>query len=508
MKHRQIVNIVNFIRGVEPRKPMDLYTPVVEQIGLMRKLGLRGTFLLQYDALIQPQYTELLKGCDPNQFEIGVWFEMNEPHVTDAGLPWRGQYSWDWHAYCGMSVGYTKNEREKLIDTLFERFKEIFGYYPRVLGSWVYDTHSIRYAAERYGLDALCNCKEQVGTDGYTLWGGYYGQGYYPCRKNVFLPAQEESEQIPVPLFRMLGSDPVYQYDFCVPFDGAPKRQGVMTLEPAYLPCGGGGHPQWVDWFFRENFNGDCLTFGYAQAGQENSFGWERMCKGLTYQFEQLARLQAEGKLTVEPLGETGRWYKTAYSVTPASAITAHSAFDDPDKRSVWYSSRYYRTNLFVDHGALRIRDIHVFNEHIIDPFENTVCPDNKVTYESLPVVDGYLHTSGSVMAGMYFQRDGEEIRCDSMAFCDDGGTAIIHCGDLTFHMSDDAMTVTAPFDFTCMIRRGDTNDHMPQLRNCTADCLTLRYQDTEYALHLRNGVFADANTIRSKDHTVTIDFS
>lgn len=509
MKNRQIVNIVNFIRGVEPRRPMDLYKPVAEQIRLMRELKLRGTFLLQYDALIQPQYTELLKSCDPDQFEIGVWLEMNEPHVTDAGLPWRGEYSWDWHAYCGFSVGYTKEEREKLIDTLFAKFKEIFGYYPRVLGSWFYDTHSIRYASDKYGLDAICNCKEQFGTDGYTLWGGYYGQGYYPCRKNVFIPAQDTDEQIPVPLFRMLGADPLYQYDCGVdPFEGAQKWQRVLTLEPVYFPHGGGGHPKWVDWYLRENFNGDCLTFGYAQAGQENSFGWDGMCNGLTYQFEQFAKLQNEGKLTVEPLGDTGRWYKSTYPCTPASAITAHTAFDDPDKQSVWYSSRYYRTNLFVDHGALRIRDIHVFNENMPDPFEDTVCPGNTATYESLPVVDGNRQTGGGVIAGMYFVRDSEEIRCDGMTFCDENGSAVIRCGEMTFHLTDDMITVSAPFDFTCQFRRGNREDHMPQAVCCTPDTLTLRYQEMEYSLHLTNGTFTDANTICSKDHTVSIRFS
>ncbi len=508
MKNRQIINIINFIRAVEPRRPMDLYRPVAEQVRLMRELNLRGTFLLQYDALIQPQYTELLKSCDPKQFEIGVWFEMNEPHVTDAGLPWRGKYSWDWHAYCGFSVGYTKEEREKLIDTLFTKFKDIFGYYPRVLGSWFYDSHSIRYASEKYGLDAICNCKEQFGTDGYTLWGGYYGQGYYPSRKNVFIPAKSVAEQIPVPLFRMLGADPLYQYDFDVdPIKGAREHQRVLTLEPIFFEHGGGGHPAWVDWYLRENFNDDCLTFGYAQAGQENSFGWDGMNKGLTYQFNEFARLQKEGKLTVEPLGDTGRWYKDTYTCTPASTITAHSAFDDPDKQSVWYSSRYYRTNLYVDHGSIRIRDIHVFNDNMSDPFEDKVCPDNDVTYESLPVVDGNRHTGGGVMAGMYIQRDGEDVNCNSMTFCDKNGTAVIQCGDLNFHMTDDAMTITAPFDFTCKFRRGDTGDHMPQTVSCTDNSLTLKYQGTVYSLYVKSGIFSDENTICSKDHSVTIQF-
>ena len=324
MKHRQIVNVINFIRGVEPRVKIDLKEPVREQIRLMKKHRLRGTFLLQYDALIDPEYIEMLKPLDKEQFEIGVWFETVKPQVEKAGIEWTGRFPWDWHVHCGFSLGYTKEQREKLVDVLYEEFFRVFGYYPRVFGSWLFDSHTLRYVSDRYGLDAACDCKEQYGTDGYTLWGGYYGQGYYPSRKNVFMPAQSADDQLPAPVFRMLGSDPVYQYDFGMSADGgATTWQGVVTLEPVYAGGGyGGGEPKWVDWYFRENFNGECLSFGYAQAGQENSFSWPRMKDGLTYQFEQLEKLQNEGKITVEPLGETGRWYQKTYSETPASAIS------------------------------------------------------------------------------------------------------------------------------------------------------------------------------------------
>ena len=48
------------------------------------------------------------------------------------------------------------------------------------------------------------------------------------------MPAQTEEGQIPVPIFRMLGSDPIYQYD-----DGlGQERQGVISLEPVYEKAG------------------------------------------------------------------------------------------------------------------------------------------------------------------------------------------------------------------------------------------------------------------------------
>ena len=509
MGKRQIVNIINFIRAVEPREPVDMLLPILKQIQLMNEYNLRGTFLIQYDALIDPAFTNLLKDLDPAQFEIGVWFEVVQPLVERIGLTWRGRFPWDWHVYCGFPMGYTPEQREQMLDVLYEQFKSVFGYYPKVFGSWFFDSHTVRYISDKFGVDALCNCKEQHGTDGYTLWGGYYGQGYYPSRTNVFMPAQTEAEQLPVPLFRMLGSDPVYQYDLGVDVEnGAKAIQDVITLEPAYTSAGG-GNPDWVDWYMKENFNGECLSFGYAQAGQENSFSWPGMEKGLTYQFPLFARLQQEGKIVVEPLGDTGRWFKQTYASTPASAITAHSAYDDPEKNSVWYCSKHYRINLYSDHGKLRIRDLHIFNEKYPDPFEDTVCETNEATYESLPVVDGNIFSGNHVIAGAYpVDTSGQPLAAGEMRFTQNGtGSALVDYGCIRFTLMENGLKITADRDFVLENRAGKTDRHFPTLISCDSSTLRLNYNGTGYGIHADWGYFDGADKLCSQDGMIELRF-
>src|ERR1700749_2423431 len=76
----RIVNIVNFIRLLEPRDPQItedvLYQTVVKQIALMKQYHLGGTFLLQYDALMDPRYQKLLKALPRGSFEVGAWWEI------------------------------------------------------------------------------------------------------------------------------------------------------------------------------------------------------------------------------------------------------------------------------------------------------------------------------------------------------------------------------------------------------------------------------------------------
>ena len=99
-------------------------------MALLKQYHLKGTFLLQYDALMDSRYQNLLRSLPKDEFEIGAWWEIPQPLVEHAGLQWRGKYPWDWRANIGFSTGYTPAERIKLIDTYMADFKKIFGYYP------------------------------------------------------------------------------------------------------------------------------------------------------------------------------------------------------------------------------------------------------------------------------------------------------------------------------------------------------------------------------------------
>lgn len=406
---KQFVNLIFFIRYIEPRDPqLDLLDTFRRQIELVRKYGFPATFLMEYDSLISPAYQELLKSL-PENCEVGGWFEVVQPLVEKAGLTWRGRpgYPWDWHANVGFSVGYTREERKRLTDVYMEDYRSILGTYPKSVGSWLIDAFTLDYMQQKYGVEASCNCRDQWGTDGYTLWGGYYGQGYYPSRRNVFCPAQTAENQIPVPVFRMLGSDPIYQYDFGLQQSGSllpSEDQGVVTLEPVYNENGAGGSSrEWVSWFFKENFCPDTLSFNYVQAGQENSFGWDLMKEGLAIQFEQLCQLQKENKVTLITLEDLGKWYRETYPLTAASSMTALTDWRNQEHQTAWYNGRFYRANIYRERGRIWIRDIHLFREAYEERYLYNPCPGKSMWYDNLPLVDGNRWSRGTTRAGLYF---------------------------------------------------------------------------------------------------------
>jgi len=406
----KIVNIVNFIRLLEPRDPKItedvLYQTVVKQVEMMKKYNLGGTFLLQYDALMDLRYQKLLKDLPQNSFEIGAWWEIPQPMVEKAGLKWRGRYPWDWHADIGFSTGYTPAEREQLADVYMADFKKIFGYYPKSVGSWFIDSHTLNYLYDKYHIVASSNCKDQVGTDGYTLWGGYWNQAYYPSRMNSYMPAQTIEKQLPVPIFRMLGSDPVRQYDTGL----GSTRQGVITLEPVYPEAG--GDETWVNWFFKEFVEGESMEFAYTQAGQENSFTWDAMSKGFGLQMPLIAKLRDQGKLKVETLAESGKWFKDHYKVTPATSVVVNNDLPGSDLKTVWFNSRYYRVNLLWEKSGLTFRDIHLFDERFPSAYTKEKATSNECAFYTLPFVDGYIWSKPGTRAGLRFKElvNGKEV--------------------------------------------------------------------------------------------------
>ena len=495
MEKRKIVNIINFMRGVEPRPGItyDIHEVIRNEIELMEKYNLRGTFLLEYDALIDPMYQETLKKLPADRYEIGLWHEIVQPHAEAIGVKWEGRYAWDWFSNFCYTGAYTFAQREQLVDVAFEKFKEVFGYYPKVAGSWIWDAHTMEYMTRKYDISAFCNCKDQYGTDGYTLLGGYYNQGYYPCRNNSLCPASTPENQIDVPVFRMLGSDPIYQYDWGLDPQQGPKAiQTVVSLEPVYKKAGG-GVPSWVDWYMKENFSDNCLAFAYTQTGQENSFGWPAMKDGLEYQFPLLRQLADEGKVELLTLGETGEYFKKAYPQTPATSIVCENDWH-ADCKTVWYNCKNYRLNLLTEGDRFWLRDAYLFDEAYCERYMTTLCTTKDMTLDNLPLVDGNVYSGGGVRAGLYpYRADGTPATFAKMKYSElDATTAQVDFldqqGGVVARITCRENGVTIEGDLTWRY------EHNPAAKvplvSTSAQKACFRHQDFEYAIAVDGGVF------------------
>lgn len=397
-----IINIINFVRGCEPRKPnLDLVLPIQKELELCNKFKFKNTVLLQYDAMLRDDIMNVVKNIGKNS-EKGIWIEIVRPLCDKTHIAWNGRDGWDWDWYVnpGFLPAYEKREKELLIDEIMRKFKEIFGYYPKSAASWLIDAYSMQYMQEKYNVQAFAICREQFGIDAYTLNGGYFNGAYYPSVKNCLCPAQSEEKQINAPVFRLLGPNPIYNYGL-----NMYEEAGDMptTMEPAWQT---GSDEKQIRWFFDSYFFNESLAFSYMQLGQENSFGWDRIKDGLSLQFEILSEYLKKGAAEVMTLGDSGELFKTTYKRTPAEALCA---FKNPIggsiSKSVWYNSVNYRINIVLEGSKLYIRDIYKFDENYTENFYNKPCKQWDLTYDNLPVIDGYLWQREDLKrGGIYFE--------------------------------------------------------------------------------------------------------
>lgn len=499
---RRAINIMNFIRAEEPRESMDLIQPVREQMALIKKHKFPATWLLQYDALVEGPFVEFLKTEMPPDHETGIWFEMNRKICNDAGIAWRGnpKWEWDYHVPVAYAIGYTPDERRKLADTAMATFRRIFGHDAKTVASWNLDAVTIGHLSDHYGIDAFGNCRDQLATDGFTIWGAPIA-AYYPNRENAWSPAVEEKNQISTPMFRLLGQDPVYYYDNQLPYPD--------TMEPVWPS---GQSPTFVDSFLNMIAHAPTQSFAYAQLGQENSFGWPTMRNAYPMQMDKLAEALSEGGLVVETMGETGRRFKRSFKATPTQAqVMLKDPFgkDHAPQRTVWYQSKYFRANLHFRDNQFYLRDLHVYNDRFPQPYLTEPVRQHGIEQRMLAVLDGYHWSDDEVRAG----RSGVRAMGRFVLIAEDGNsTPLAMAGLPTVRETGSMLHTTVPLSgggkFVCAFhereitfslvgapshaRLGLTFEWVAvrsALAHVSADRLSYRFRNFDYSVLVVNGV-------------------
>ena len=488
----KVVNIMNFARANEPRYPdvhKKLAKVTCDQMDLVNSMNVDATFLLQYDVLCDKNFVQGIKERAGENIELGFWYEVVEPLTTACGMPYESErgWKWDWYIKPGFSVSYKKSDREKLIDESMRKFKETFGYYPRTVGSWLLDTHTVNYLSEHYEIDAFCFCRDQINTDAYTLVGGYFNQAYYPSKNNMFTPAQTKEAQVNVPVFRLLGSDPIYNYDGGK-YASENCKRGPYTMELVYDKVSG-GNPKIVDWYLDSYFREEDLGFSYMQIGQENSFGMYDLITPLKMQIE---KIQALGDVKIEKMSDTGKAFKNKYCSTPATSVCALKNWDTTDCQSVFYDSKNYTASIMRADGKTFIRALYLFDERVDDIYETTPCSTFDAVYENLPIVDT-VYQKGDTNGGYGIILDNSSSHFNVKKTADE---------DLTVFWDDKSVV----FKNNCIILNNCNFNFTNYMNNTTIstsnDTIYYTYKNNSYSLKV------DGGSVSKRDNTITVTSS
>lgn len=189
------LTLVNPIRGRNLWFEKSL-APLKNQYSEIKKNNFSATWLLQYDVLIDIELVNEIERFDEKQ-ELGIFLEVSPLFSRKARVVYPHAVAWDDPNAVFLS-GYTQSERIRLINTVFDEFRNKFGYFPKSVGAWWIDSYSLNYMVNKYKINSVLIVADQKTTDDYGVWGQWWGVPYYLSKSNILVPTKSVVDSTPV----------------------------------------------------------------------------------------------------------------------------------------------------------------------------------------------------------------------------------------------------------------------------------------------------------------------
>jgi hypothetical protein len=208
-KESFIVNI-NPVRGsdfwsLSDQKPND-FVEFQKKISDKKPI----TWLLRPDYFLNTK-DNLFLNSKYKSDEIGIFLEVTPVWTNPINIKYNSSLPW-YHSQNIFLSGYNPKDRIRLIDYAFLNFKNVYGYYPKSVGAWHIDPVSAQYLVDKYHVNSFLICTDQTSTDGYQIWGGWWGIPYYPSKDNLLVPAQSSKDKLDALILWWAARDPVNGY--------------------------------------------------------------------------------------------------------------------------------------------------------------------------------------------------------------------------------------------------------------------------------------------------------
>ena len=340
------------------------------QYGVIKENNIPATWLFTFDSLENEEILSVASKMDENQ-EFGIFLEITRNFTEEVGIEYRDTGHWH-HAGSVFLSGYLQEERKVLIDKVFEKYKEVFGEYPKSVGSWWTDSFSLSYMKETYGVEVNLGCADQFSTDNYQLWGQPWMMPYYPNKYHTGIPASNLDNKLDVVNIQWAARDPLNGYysslystqDYFI----APNRQ---TIE-----------------FFEKLISLYVEKFGQITIGLESDLSPAVYKDEYQKQIELVKKKKESGEVETLTMKDFASWYKNENTNLSPPKILESSDLLGSNEDVVWYQSSKFRLSYVKRGGKTIIRDLRIYPEDMIEPYYVTPNRDKKLTINIPSIFD------------------------------------------------------------------------------------------------------------------------
>lgn len=349
--------ILNQVRGPECCDPGNTRW-FKEQQSALQKLNLVGNFALRYDAVLDETYSKTVLADKHNQY--GALFEVTPQLANDAGVGYTGNLERWYEAHTVYLIGYSQEDRKKIIDTYMKAYQTVFSSTPRFSSAWMIDSWSLKYLKEAYGIVAHQLTREQYGTDSYTLYGGPAHYPYYPSTNWAMIP-QPNNQSMPL-ILRQTIMDPVYNYgDTTNSYTSQPNDYFLRKDTIAY---------------FRHLFSqahSQANPYTIAVLGLENTMAEPAQLEF----FDQLKEVkqweESNPSNMVPSVLKFTEWY-TLNQVNMTSYTG--KAQSNPSEQAWIINTPKYRARVRLSNKTLMLTDLRLYDTNFEDPYFSETAKD------------------------------------------------------------------------------------------------------------------------------------
>ncbi len=323
------------------------------------KNGLKTTIQMTYASLFNDEAVELARR-DHELYgdEIGL---------TLLGLPCREfREKYQTKDFCIWM--FSMEDKKAIVQDVFEKFYDRFGFYPESTGSYYLDADLINYIKERYPSVkcAVATCWEEgpkayhtCNNSWYTFMDGGPWAPWIPSKANTHAPAACKEEDSGIVAIPHLSRDLIACYDGNGSnFGTHPQNvlRGMIydtkTWEYPYLY-------NLIDQYrYQAKFNdGYAYNMMFVGPGWMNKMGrWEAPYELLKKSYEDgcayYGKLKKEGRLIDMTMSEFADYYRQKKTYTQPECALWRDILYGSKKQVFWYCDPYLRACVNMDQGG------------------------------------------------------------------------------------------------------------------------------------------------------------
>ncbi len=263
---------------------------------------------------------------------------------------------------------FSMEDKMRIVDDVFGKFYDIFGFYPESTGSYYMDADLINYIKAKYPSVkcAIATCWEEgpkayhtCNNSWYTLFDGGPWAPWIPSKQNTHAPAANAEEDSGIVAIPHLSRDLLACYDGNGSnFGTHPQNvlRGMIydpeTWEYPYLY-------NLIDQYrAQEKYNnGYAYNMMFVGPGWMNKMGrweapYELLLKSYSDGCRYYGQLKKEGKLIDMTMSEFADYYRAKKTYTEPECALWRDILYGSEKQLFWYTDPYMRAGVNMDQGG------------------------------------------------------------------------------------------------------------------------------------------------------------